>query len=70
MEAISHGKHISQAWSENTPSVTYMFHVSCLKPAQDPWQLIHGGEGCAFNPHRLKHKKGKVEEEEEINTGS
>lgn len=34
-----------------------MSHVSSLKPAQDPWQLIHSGEGCAFNPHGLKQKK-------------
>lgn len=47
--------------NENTLSQTYMFHVCSLKPAQDPWQLIHRCEGCAFNPHGLKHwwKGGK-----------
>lgn len=50
--------------NENTLSQTYMFHVASLKPAQDPWQLIHSCEGCAFNPHGLKHwwKGGKKQE--------
>lgn len=37
-----------------------MFHVSSLKPAQDPGQLVHCGEGCAFDPHGLK-KTGRKE---------
>lgn len=38
----------------------YMLHVSCLKPAQDPRQLIDSDEGCALNPHRLKQKDAKA----------
>lgn len=36
---------------------THMFYVCCLKPAQDPGQLVHSGESGAFDPHGLKHNR-------------
>ena len=52
-EATVQSKHTRVNHWVRTQLHTYMFHVSSLKPAQDPWQLIHSGEGCAFDPHGL-----------------
>lgn len=46
------------------PLQTYLFHISGLKPAQDPWQFVHSGEGCAFDPHRLKQRNVGVKNKE------
>lgn len=35
-------------------SLTHVFNVSGLKPAQDPRELINGGKGGPFDPHGLK----------------
>lgn len=53
-ESIDGKAHSKQTWAKNKLSKTYMFQVSSLKPAQDPWQLIHSGEGRTLNPHRLE----------------
>lgn len=47
-----------------------MLHVSCLKPAQDPRQLIDSGKGCALNPHGLKKTKAKSIKTEKLSDKS
>lgn len=42
-------------------SHTDVFNVSGLKPAQDPGELIHSGEGGPFDPHGLKWRNKSVQ---------
>lgn len=71
MGTLMEKAHSNQTVTKNKLSKTHMFQLSGFKPAQDPWQLIHSGEGRTLNPHRLKtrwqrEKKKKLQSDESL----